>query len=141
MRNDRLARLLQDSYGDRPRNARKVIEKLIKGLAGFKIIKQVLDGNARASENRNSALDSGIDNDQALTHFVMIRRPLLSVANVGGIRHAVLGAAEVQGMNRCVRLNVSLGGSSRKLAHPKLPPPLLGLPEIVLHLLVEPALR
>jgi hypothetical protein len=39
MRSDRLARLLQHSYGDVPRDARKVIEKLIKGLASFKIIK------------------------------------------------------------------------------------------------------
>ena len=36
MRGDRLARPLQHSYGDVPRNARKVIEKLIKGLASFK---------------------------------------------------------------------------------------------------------
>jgi hypothetical protein len=81
MRSDRLARLLQHSYGDVPRNARKVIEKLIKGLASFKIVKQVLHGNACASENRDTALDSGIDNDQVLIHCVMIRRPLLAAAN------------------------------------------------------------
>jgi hypothetical protein len=63
MRSDRLARLLQHSYGDVPRDARKVIEKLIKGLASFKIIKKILDGDACASENRDSALDSGIDSD------------------------------------------------------------------------------
>ena len=40
MRGDRLARLLQHSYGDVPSNARKVIEKLIKGLASFKIARR-----------------------------------------------------------------------------------------------------
>ena len=40
MPGDRLARLLQHSYGDVPRNARKVIEKLIKGLASFQIARR-----------------------------------------------------------------------------------------------------
>lgn len=81
MRRHCLARLLEDSNGGFPRNARKIIEKLIQGFTSLEVVKQIFHWHTCASENRHAALDFRVDCDSVLDHRVMIRRPSLAVAN------------------------------------------------------------
>src|SRR5205814_10152992 len=56
-------RFLKERDHLRARNAGKPVEEIFNGVAGFKMLNQRLDRNARASETRRAAHDLGIDFD------------------------------------------------------------------------------
>lgn len=68
MRRYRLARLLQNSDGNIPCDTRKIIQKLVKGFAGLKIVEQILDRHTRAGKDRHAALDLPVNRYQLPGH-------------------------------------------------------------------------
>jgi hypothetical protein len=69
-----LARLLKNRNGDFPFHAGEVLEKLIEGVTAFEVVEQTLDRYPRASENRHTALNLGIDRDESVVHGTTIIR-------------------------------------------------------------------
>jgi len=62
---ERLAGDFEDSDGLRARHGWEGVEELIEAVARLKVIEQVLDGHARAHEDRHAAHDFGVAvNDQ-----------------------------------------------------------------------------
>jgi hypothetical protein len=61
MRRYRLARLLQKGDGDVSRDTWEIVEKLIEGLTGLKIVKKILHRHTRTGKNGRAALDLRVD--------------------------------------------------------------------------------
>ena len=62
------ARLFKYRYRQFTTDGRKIIQKDLQRVPSLQVIEERLDRDARASENRSSAVDLGIDGDQLGFH-------------------------------------------------------------------------
>ena len=74
-----LACLLKHGNSNVPRDAGKIVEKLIKRFPSLKIVEQILHRHAGAREYRHAPLDLGINEDHGLSHSEIIRRAYFAV--------------------------------------------------------------